>query len=451
MLRNMIYFPMKKILTIAGYDPSSGAGITKDLDVFSSLGIHGLSIPTCIVLQSPQGVQDVYPTPYMQFIEMIDIVKKELPVDGIKIGILWNEAYVERVASFLSGFGHIPIVADPVIESKNGTRLLTDKGLSKMIEMIFPLTDIITPNLLEASFIIGEEVKTLENMETCAKDIFDMGAKAVIVKGGHLTGEPIDLFFDGKEFIRWKKHRIKREVHGTGCTFSSLMTAFLVCGYDKKEAFLASEKAMEGLLGDTYRIDTDGYFYTSSGVFNSKSADRWYVLKGMKEAGEMLCRLNMVELIPAVQMNMGYAIRDAGGVEDIAAFPGRIGINSGKMLIKGEPAFGASSHVARLILTYMKYYPHVRSCVSLKYERTIIEKAYETAMNVLFFDRKNEPEQIKKEEGKSLDFLIEEALRGESLPPDIIYDLGDIGKEPIIRLFAKDPLELIKKMEMIRP
>jgi hydroxymethylpyrimidine/phosphomethylpyrimidine kinase len=442
---------MKKILTIAGYDQSTGAGITKDLDVFSALGIHGVSVPTCIVLQGPQGVQDVYPIPYSQFFEMMDMVKKSSPVDGIKIGVVWNEAYIERIASLLSGLDNPALVVDPVIASKNGTRLLTDEGLKCLIKEIFPVADVVTPNLPEASFIIGKEVKTLEDMESCAKDIFDMGPGSVVVKGGHLTGEPIDLFFDGKEFTSWKKHRIDREVHGTGCIFSSLMTAFLVHGYDMKEAFLASERAMEELLADSYRIDIDGYFYASSGIINSRFSDRWRVLQNMKEAGEMLCRLNMVELVPAVQMNMGCAIRDAGGTEDIAAFPGRIGTNNGKILIKGEPAFGASSHVARLILTCMKYYPHIRSCVSVRYDRLIIERALESAMKVLFFDRKNEPERVKEAEGKSLDYLTEEVLKRADQPPDIVYDLGDIGKEPIIRLFAKEPLELIKKMEMIRP
>ena len=442
---------MKNILTIAGYDPSSGAGITKDLDVFYALGIHGISVPTCLVLQGPQGVQGVYPIPYVQFIEMIDMMNNALPVDGIKIGAVWNEAYVEKIASFLSDHGNIPIVVDPVIESKNGTRLLTDKGLTELIKRIFPVTDIVTPNLPEASIIIGKEVKTLEDMESCAKDIFDMGPGAVIIKGGHLSGEPIDLFFNGKDFINLKKRRINREVHGTGCTFSSLITAFLVHGYDKKEAFFASEKIMEELLGNSYRINADGYFYASSGIVNSRFSDMWMVLQAMREAGDMLCRLNMVELIPASQMNMGYAIRDARGIEDIAAFPGRIGINEGKILLKGQPAFGASSHVARLILSFMKSYPHIRSCVSVRYERAMIEKAHESDMNVLFYDRKNEPEAVKEAEGKNLDFITEEVLKGEHLPPDIIYDLGDVGKEPIIRLFAKDPLELIKKMEMIRP
>ena len=288
-------------------------------------------------------------------------------------------------------------------------------------------------------------------MKACAKEIFDMGPRVVIVKGGHLRGEPIDLLFDGKEFTLWEKHRIDREVHGTGCIFSSLLVAFLVHGYDKREAFFASEICMEELLSDSYRIDSKGYFFASPGIINSRLSDRWRVLQAMNEVRSRLHMINMVELIPEVQMNIGYAIKDARGVEDVAAFPGRIGRHEGRMYVKGKAAFGASSHVARLILAFMKYYPQIRACANVRYDKTIIEKAHKSSLRAIFFDRKKEPEGVKNTEGKSLDFLADETLKDAASPPDIIYDLGDVGKEPIIRLFAKDPLELIKKMEMIRP
>jgi hydroxymethylpyrimidine kinase/phosphomethylpyrimidine kinase len=440
---------VKQILTIAGYDPSSGAGVTKDLDIFHSLGIHGNSVPTCIVLQGPQGVQDVYPVPYPQFYEMIDMVKGELPIDGVKIGALWNEAYVDKIASFLNGVHNVPLVIDPIIAAKNGTRLLTDNGLKQMIELLFPKADVVTPNTDEAAAITGKRVSTLKDMKTCAKQILDMGPKTVIVKGGHLKGEPIDLFYDGKEFMSLKRQRIDRTVHGTGCIFSSLMISFLANDYDQREAFVASGKTMGELLGDSYRIDKDGYFYASPGITNSVLSEKWRVLQALKQAGAMLRRGNMVELIPEVQLNVGYALKSARGIEDIAAFPGRIGRHEGQMYIKGEPAFGASSHVATLILTYMKYYPHMRSCASVKYDRKFVEKALKNGLNVLFFDRKEKFKGFKEAEGRNLDIIVDEALKGTSSPPDIIYDPGDVGKEPIVRLFGRDPLEITKKMEMI--
>jgi hydroxymethylpyrimidine kinase / phosphomethylpyrimidine kinase / thiamine-phosphate diphosphorylase len=161
--------------------------------------------------------------------------------------------------------------------------------------------------------------------------------------------------------------------------------------------------------------------------------------------------LGMVDLIPEVQMNLGYAVPNAGGTEDIVAFPGRIGHHQGKVVIKSEARFGASSHVARLILTYMKVFPFMRACANLRYSKEIITRAEERGLAVVFVDRAREPAVLKEEEGRSLDFIVEEALKGVSSPPDIVFDEGDTGKEPIVRLFARDPDELLHKMEMIWP
>jgi hydroxymethylpyrimidine/phosphomethylpyrimidine kinase len=442
---------MKNILTIAGYDPSSGAGITRDLDIFFSLGIHGVSVPTCTVIQGPQGVKKVYPTPQIQFIETLETITKEVHIDGVKIGVVWDEFFIKRLLTFLREGEKVPIVVDPVIAAKNGRRLLTEKGLQRFIESILPLTSIVTPNIDEAFAITGKKIKGIKDMKGCAKTILEMGPKAVVIKGGHLDDEPVDLLYDGKGFTLWKKKRLERNIHGTGCMFSSLMVSFLVLGYPVREAFFSTERAMEDMLKGSYRIDGGGYFYSSSGILNSTWARRWKTLESMREAQKKLYEMNAVELIPEVQMNVGYAIEGAEGTEDVAAFPGRIGHHEGRIYGKGEPRFGASSHVARLILTFMKYYPHIRSCVNLRYDKAIVRSADEKGMSVVFFDRKKEPKGVKGHEGKSLDFLVDNVLKRTDSPPDIIYDLGDIGKEPIIRLFARDPLELIEKMEMIRP
>jgi hydroxymethylpyrimidine kinase / phosphomethylpyrimidine kinase / thiamine-phosphate diphosphorylase len=442
---------MKNVLTIAGYDPSSGAGVTRDLDVFFSLGLHGLAVPTSLVVQNPQGVKDAYPVPLEQVAEMLEAVSAVSGPDGVKIGALWDEPQVAAVAAFLGRIKAGPVVLDPVMASKNGKRLLSDRGSKAMVKSLFPLTTLVTPNAEESSVITGKKVDGLEAAKESARAIQRMGPAAVIVKGGHLKGEPVDVLFDGKDFTLWQKRRLDREIHGTGCAFSSLVTSFLVMGYSLREAFLTSEERMEEMLKESYRIDEDGYFYTSSAVLNGRSCERWRVLQSMRNAQRRLTELNMVELVPAVQMNMGYAVIGARGVEDVAAFPGRIGHYDGRIHMKGEPQFGASSHVARLILTFMNRYPHVRSCVSLRYDERIVKKAQEKRMYIVLSDRRQGPEGLKPPEEKSLDYLVEEALKGANDPPDIIYDLGDIGKEPIIRVFGRSPSEVIEKMEMIRP
>ncbi|MBP1747328.1 MAG: phosphomethylpyrimidine kinase [Deltaproteobacteria bacterium] len=448
-LQNINRCPMKCVLTIAGFDPSSGAGISRDLDTFFSLGLHGIAAPTSIVVQGPYGVQDVYPMPYVAFQAMLSSMQEEMHVSGVKVGVLWNEQYVEALSAYLPEYPDIPVVVDPVLTAKNGAKLLSDKGLKSLIKLIFSKATVITPNLDEASCIIGHKVRTIKDMEGCARSLAATGPQAVVVKGGHLKGEPIDLLFDGSSCITWKRKRIDRVIHGTGCIFSSLLMSFLVHGYSIKEAFLASEGMMDNLVKECYQISKEGYFYTSSGLLNNMLAERWKVIQTMREAKERLCLLNLVDCIPEVQMNIGYALEEAKGIEDVAAFPGRIGHHEGKVCFKGDPQFGASSHVARLILNYMHYVPSMRSCANVRYHKAMIRRAREKGLTVLLFDSREKSSGARKKERQDLDTLMGKNIKYVDNPPDIIYDEGDIGKEPMIRLFARSPLELLKKMEMI--
>ena len=442
---------VKHILTIAGYDPSSGAGVTKDLDVFFSLGLHGLSVPAATVAQGPSGVEAVYSTPVEQFSFMLGMTGRGTRIDGIKIGVVWDEAHLREIASFIEGQGGIPVVIDPVLSAKNETPLITPEGLRYLIENVFPLAAAVTPNIPEASLITGNRINSVEDMKEAAQAVHRMGPRSVIVKGGHLEGEPVDVLFDGKDFSLFRKPRRNRQVHGTGCTFSSALAAFLVRGYPVKEAFLACQEHMARMLNESYRIDEEGYFYSSAGLANRREAERYAVVGAVRRAGEQFAERNMSDLIPEVQLNMGCGITDASGVEDIAAFPGRISRHEGRVLLKSEPRFGASSHVARMILAIMKYYPWIKSCANVRFSEDTIKKARKEGMDVLLADGKTEPAGPREETGPvNLDPLVEKALQGTNHPPDIIYDTGDMGKEAIIRLFAKDPLELIKKMEIIR-
>ena len=447
-LQNIDTCLMKNVLTIAGFDPSSGAGVTRDLDTFFSLGLHGIAAPTSIVVQGPHGVRNVFPTPFDAFSAMLTSIREDMRVEGVKVGAIWDEHYVDALSAFLPEYPEIPVVVDPIRASKNGTQLLSDKGFKGLVKSVFPKATIITPNLDEASFITGEKVRTLKDMEGCARALAATGPEAVVMKGGHLKGEPIDLLFDGTDCITWKRKRIDRVIHGTGCIFSSLLVSFLVHGYSIKEAFIASENLMDDLLKESYQVNEDGYYYASSGLLNSKLSERWKILQAMKEVKKRFCCLNLVECIPEVQMNIGYALEGAKGVEDVAAFPGRIGHHGGKILFKGEPQFGASTHVARLILNFMQYFPQVRSCANVRYDKATVEKARKKDLVVVFLDRRQGARKIKEKE-ECFDTQTGNALKDMENPPDIIYDEGDIGKEPMIRIFARSPLELLKKMEMI--
>jgi len=382
---------------------------------------------------------------------MLKVIEEEVSVDGVKIGVVWDSPYIEMISKFLKKLKGRPVVVDPIYAAKNGRKLITEEGLNCLVKKIFPLTTLLTPNLGEASLLTGKKIKTLDEAKSCAKELIRLGPRAVVVKGGHLKGAPVDVFFDGQDIFVWEKPRINRQVHGTGCLFSSLLAAFLTNGYALEEAFLAAEKEMELALEKNYFIATsNGYSYSSPTLIKASLAERWQVVGSLRQAAEKLLELNPVELIPEVQMNIGYALPQAERVEEVAAFPGRISQSRGKILFKGEPQFGASSHVARLILAMMKHFPQLRACANLRYAQAYVDKARKKNYKVVFFDRRKEPPRLKQAEGKSLDFLMESILKKMDQPPDFIYDRGDVGKEPIIRCFARDPLELLEKIEKIR-
>lgn len=442
---------MINILSIAGFDPSSGAGITRDADTFFSLGFHGISVPTCTVVQNPCGVKSLYPSPKELFRETLGSVTMGMKIGGLKVGALCNEFYVNETARFLRHHKNIPVVVDPVFTAKNGVELVSRCGRDACISSLFRVATIVTPNSDEASHITGKRVRSILAAKRAAETIFQMGPKAVVVKGGHLEGDPVDVLYDGQEFVLYEKKRIPQSIHGTGCSFSSALTSFLARGYAIPEAFSASERYLEEFLRSSYRIDKNGYYYLSSATVTAQAAERWAVVKELCQAMERLSLLNPVELIPEVQMNIAYALPGAKTPEDVAAFPGRIGRHAGEVLFRSGPRFGASSKVSRIIIAYMRHYPEVRSAANVRCIEPILRNASARKLAVEFFDRTKESIKIKGAEGGNLDFLVDSVLKKAKKAPDIIYDGGAIGKEPILRLFARNPLELVQKMEMIRP
>ena len=484
---------MKCLLTVAGLDPSAGAGLSMDLAVFGSQGFHGLCVPTALVVQGPWGVEAMYPAPEGEFQHALAVLAHQVEnIAGVKVGVLASPAQVKALADFLRERPDLPLVVDPIMEAKNGFRLTPPETVNALLEEIFPLGPVVTPNLPEAAALTGRAVATLKDMEEAAKILLSMGARAVVITGGHLNpGEtkqnprlhntPIvdhlstttDLFFAGGEACFYTKPRVSGEIHGTGCLFSALVLTKLAHGFDPEEAFLAAEEEIGevmpsayplGLRGAAAGLDaaqahaqargsthSHGYLYTNPALVAGQQWQRARVLAALWEAARDLAALAPVELVPAVQMNLGFALPGAQGPEEVAAFPGRIGAHAGQLLFKGDPVFGASSHVARLILTAMCRFPHVRACLNLKVDDRVLTKARALGYTVLEADRGVEPPTVSETEGRSLDFLMQQVLAGASRAPDIVFDRGAHGKEPMIRLFGRTPQEVIEKLKAVKP
>jgi hydroxymethylpyrimidine/phosphomethylpyrimidine kinase len=255
---------MKSLVSIAGFDASSGAGVVRDVDTFFSFGFHGIAVPTCIVVQGPGGVERVEASSEDLFRDTLRSATVGIAVKGVKIGVLCDECHVRATARFLAKRKDMPVVLDPVFAAKNGIPLITDEGRAACIDMLFGKVTVVTPNAEEASAITGTKVGTIKAARKAAERIHSLGPRAVIIKGGHLEGDPVDVLFDGREHVLYRKARLPRSIHGTGCSFSSALACFLAAGYSLPRAFMATQGYLERLLGSSYRIDRKGHFYVSS-------------------------------------------------------------------------------------------------------------------------------------------------------------------------------------------
>ncbi|MDC3412695.1 bifunctional hydroxymethylpyrimidine kinase/phosphomethylpyrimidine kinase [Aquibacillus sp. 3ASR75-11] len=244
-----------KALTIAGSDSGGGAGIQADLKTFQELGAFGMSVVTAVTAQNTLGVQGVYPIPIAGITEQIAAIGDDLGTDALKTGMLFSSEVIDAVSEKIDHYGWHNVVVDPVMVAKGGAKLLQDEAIRALIEKLIPLATVITPNIPEAELLTNRDINTLEERKEAAKSIYNMGAKTVVIKGGHGNGqEVVDLFYDGEVFEKMVSPRIEtRHTHGTGCTFSAAISAELAKGKEIREAVMTGKQfiraAIEKQLG----------------------------------------------------------------------------------------------------------------------------------------------------------------------------------------------------------
>jgi len=243
---------MKFALSIAASDPSGGAGIEADLKVFAGLRVFGLTAITGITVQGPKGVEKLIPTPKKEFLRILQIIKNQLKPSAVKIGALVSGEHLSAVKSFLKEI-KARSVLDPILNSATGFSLLEEKAQSQLISL-FPLVSLITPNLAEAEALSGIKLKTHSDLIKIAERLAEKGAKAILIKGGHLKAEPEDFFWSEGKIYRFKKKRIRAKFHGTGCALSSAIAGYLALGYTLKDAVAKAESYIERALLNSVKI-----------------------------------------------------------------------------------------------------------------------------------------------------------------------------------------------------
>lgn len=235
---------MKIALTIAGSDSGGGAGIQADLKTFSALGVYGMSVLTSITAQNTVGVQGVHDLP-PDFVGLqIDSVMQDIGADAVKTGMLSNAQIIKIVSKKIKEYQVRNLVIDPVMITKGGDRLLREDAVKELKEDLIPLAIVVTPNFSEAEVLSGLRIQNIEDMKEAAREIYKLGAKNVLVKGGHLLSEEaIDLLYNGQTFSEFKAERIDtKNTHGTGCTLSSAIAAELAKGKKIEEAVDIAKK-----------------------------------------------------------------------------------------------------------------------------------------------------------------------------------------------------------------
>jgi hydroxymethylpyrimidine/phosphomethylpyrimidine kinase len=249
-----------RVLTIAGSDSGGGAGIQADLKTFSAIGCYGMSVITALTAQNTRGVNGIHAVPPAFAVEQMDAVIGDIGTDAVKIGMLYSAELIEVVAEALKKHRIGKIVLDPVMVAQSGDKLLQDDAIEAIKKHLMPLADVVTPNIPEASVLCGRQLKTWIDIENAAQTLAQHGSRSILIKGGHgEENKSIDLLFLAHEnrLVRLEADRIKtHNNHGTGCTLSSAIAAFMAKGKDIEDAVKKAKTFMNQAIaaGAQYQI-----------------------------------------------------------------------------------------------------------------------------------------------------------------------------------------------------
>jgi len=244
------------MMTIAGFDPTGGAGVAADLKTFAAHGCYGVAAITAVTVPSPNGLDDVHPMESDLCEACIRSLLRNISIRAVKIGMLATRANAQIVLEVLEANPSLPAVLDPIVRSPGGQNLIDPPGLELVRDRLLRQVAVITPNLPDASALTGLKVENLESMKDAAHKLVEMGARAVVVTGGHLE-RPIDVFIDGSHQQTFAGDRVKPEnIYGAGCTFSSALAADLGQGRQLAEAVVLAKAYVTGAIKKAYAVGT---------------------------------------------------------------------------------------------------------------------------------------------------------------------------------------------------
>ena len=244
-----------RVLTIAGSDSGGGAGIQADLKTITVLGGFGMSVVTALTAQNTLGVHGIHEIPPEFVAAQFDAVATDIGVDAAKTGMLVNLEIIRVVAGKVREHGIERLVVDPVMVAKGGAALLREEAKKILVAELIPLALVLTPNIPEAEVLSGIRIATLSDMKEAAQRIWNLGPRHVVLKGGHLAGDAVDLLYDGRDFREFRSQRIATaDTHGTGCTYSAAIATGLALGRDVAEAVADAKRYITEAIRCAWRL-----------------------------------------------------------------------------------------------------------------------------------------------------------------------------------------------------
>ncbi len=427
------------VLSIAGSDPSAGAGIQADLKTFSTLGVHGLTVITAITSQNTSKFSKVKEISADMIKSQLESVFSDFDIGAIKIGMVYSSSVIKTIYSKLREI-KTPIILDPIFESTTGGVLLQKEALPLFKKLLVPLSFVITPNMFEAERITRMKIRTRKDIRKAAATIHLMGAKNVVIKGGHLDGKIVtDFVLEENKFYTFSGRRINRTTHGGGCNFSASLAVSLARGNSLKNAVRFAKEFSSKSISNSQKV--------GRGIFITKMDKSEEIEKELSSTIFKFTKLkNMFKYIPEVQTNFVFSKPNPKSLNDILGVSGRIVKTDENVIVAGSLKYGSSKHVGSAVLTMAKKFPSTRSAMNIKYDKEIVKKAVLKNFSVLHYERSAEPSKIKNKEGQTISWGIKNAIKNTTKPADLIFHKGDFGKEPMILIFGTNPKEVLGKL-----
>ena len=431
-------------LTIAGSDPSGGAGIQVDIKTIESIGVYAASAITAVTVQNTYGVLKVNPVSPETVIRQIEAVMDDIGADAMKTGMLVDENVVRGVAEITRRSG-VPLIVDPVISSTSGSPLISEKGVEAIREILLPGATLTTPNVPEAEILSGIKIGNFEDIIAAGKRIRKTGVDSVLITGGHIEGRTItDVLIDKNGVRKFDKTRVMgKDPHGTGCMLSAAITGYVALGNDVATAIELSEALVRRAIRFAHRFSGGDVVEPLAWIKNE--AARFPVLKEVRECMEKLEKENIYDLIPEVSSNFVVALPYALELGEAAGMEGRI-VRLKDRIHAHNPWFGVSDHVARFLLNIRSADPDVNCSMNIMLTDRIRKRCEELGYEISYAPRMDEPEIIKEKEHQTMDWAASYVMKGRKKAPDIVVDEGAFGKEPMIRILAGSPKSLTRKV-----